>query len=138
MEWDFTPHDVMSGNVDYSVAEFREDMLEEIQFDIAELRGDDITKGFYSIITITLSTSLAFGKSIDSFLSSAKKYFPSKQLQKYLTGNRKLLEEIKENNKENIEMLRAVIHRRIRDDVDKGVPPDSISKTITDELLDFR
>ena len=137
MEWDFTPDDVMRGNVDYSVAKFREDLLEEIQSNIAEIRGDDITKGFYSIMTIILCTSLAFGKSIDSIIASIKIYFSNGAVQKLLT-NKDILEEIKENNKENIGMLRAVIHRRMRDDVDKGVPPDSISKTITDELLDFR
>ena len=33
-------------------------------------------------------------------------------------GNKALLEDIKENNKENIEMLRIVIHRRMRDDAE--------------------
>lgn len=84
-----------------------------------------------------LCTSLAFEKSINSFVSSVKKYFPSKELQKCLTGYRKLLEEIRENNKENIEMLRAVIHRTMQDDVDKGVSKDNIAKTITTELLGF-
>lgn len=34
-------------------------------------------------------------------------------------------------------MLRAMIHKRIEDDVDKGVPKDNIVKTITAELLTF-
>lgn len=137
MEWDFTPEDVRSGKADYTVAEFKEDLLEEIQLNIVEYRGDEQTKQFYSFLTIMLCTSLAFGKSIDSFVTSVKKYFPSKELQKFLTGDRGLLEEIKENNKENIEMLRAVIHRRIQDDVEKGLPTDNIAKTITAELLGF-
>ena len=45
--------------------------------------------------------------------------------------------EIKETNKDNIEMLRAVIHRRMEDDVDKGVSKDNIAKIITSELLGF-
>ena len=136
MEWDFTPEDVMSGEVDYSVAEFRKDLLEDIQSTIAEIPGDDITKGFY-IVTIVLCTSLAFGKSIDSIIASMKTYFPNEAVQKLLT-NKDLLEKIKEDNKENIEMLRVVVHRRMKDDVDKGLSRRSIAKTITAELLDFR
>jgi hypothetical protein len=137
MEWGFTPEDVESGKADYSVLEFKENLLEEIHATLEEFRGDEQTKKFYSFLTVMLCTSLAFGKSIDSFVSSVKKYFPSKELQKFLTGDRELLEEIKENNKENIEMLRAVIHRRMEDDVDKGVSKDNIVKTITTELLTF-
>ncbi|MBM4147085.1 MAG: hypothetical protein FJ240_12585 [Nitrospira sp.] len=137
MEWDFTPEDIRSGKADYSVLEFKEDLLDEIHVNLEEFRGNEETKKFYSFLTVMLCTSLAFGKSIDSFVISVKKYFPSKELQKFLSGDRELLEEIKENNKENIEMLRAVIHRRIEDDVDKGVPKDNIAKTITTELLTF-
>ena len=137
MEWDFTPEDVINGKVDYTVAEFREDLLNEIQFNIAEIPGDDITKGFYSIMTIILCTSLAFGRSSDSVIASIKKYFSTQVVEKLLT-NKDLLEEIKENNKENIEMLRVVIHRRMKDDVDKRLSRRSIAKTITAELMNFR
>ena len=137
MEWDFTPDDVMSGKVDYTVAEFRRDLFNDIQSNIAEIPGDDITKGFYSIVTIVICTSLAFGKSIDSIITSIKTYFSNEAVQKLLT-NKDLLEKIKEDNKENIEMLRVVVHRRMKDDVDKGLSPASIAKTITAELMDFR
>jgi hypothetical protein len=137
MEWDFTPEDVRSGKVDYSVLEFKEELLEETHANLEEFKGDELTRQFYSIITIMLCATLAFGKSIDSFITSVNKYFPSKELQKLLTGNRKLLEEIRENNKENIEMLRAVIHRRMQSDFNKRIKQENIVKTITAELLPF-
>ena len=137
MEWDFTPEDVRSGKAGYSVLEFKEDLIGEIHAILEEFHGDEHAQKFYSLLTIMLCTSLAFGKSIDSFVPSVKKYFPSKELRKFLIGDRKLLQEIEENNKENIEMLRAVIHRRMQDDVDKGVSKDNIAKTITTELLGF-
>jgi hypothetical protein len=137
MEWDFTPEDVRSGKADYSVLEFKDDLIKEIHATLEKFRGDEQTKKFYSFLTVMLCTTLAFGKSVDSFVTSVKKYFPSKELQKFLTGDREFLEEIKENNKENIDMLRSVIHKRIEDDVDKGVSKDNIVKTITSELLGF-
>jgi hypothetical protein len=54
-----------------------------------------------------------------------------------IISDRELLGDIKKNNEENIEMLRAVVHRRIQDDVDKEMSKDNIVKTITSELLPF-
>jgi hypothetical protein len=137
MHWDFTPEDVRSGKVAYSVSQFKQTLLVDIQAKFANRTEDKGIKQVYSFITIMFFTHLAFGKPIDSFVTSVKKYFPSEELQKFLAGNKEFLEGIKADNKENIEMLRAVIHRRIEDDVDKGVSKDNIVKTITTELLPF-
>jgi len=137
MQWDFTPQDVRHGRADYSVSEFKEDLFKEIHQNLEEIQGDEHIKKLYPFLTIMLCTTLAFGKSIDTFVTSVKKYFPGEVLQRFLAGDRELLEEIRENNKENIEMLRAVIHRRMEDDIDKGVSKDTMVKTITSELLGF-
>jgi len=83
-----------------------------------------------------LCISLALGKSTDGFVASVKKYFPSKELQQHLT-KRELIDQIQDNDKENIEMLKAVIRRRIQDDTAIGIEPDCITKTITSELMTF-
>jgi hypothetical protein len=136
MEWDFTPEDVRSGKADYSVAEFKEDLLEEINENLAEFKGNEQKKQFFSVLTIMLCTSLALGHSVKGFIKSQKQYFPSQELQKFV-GNKELLQKIKENNKENIEMLRVVIKKRIQDDVEKEIPPVDIVKNITSELLEI-
>jgi len=86
MEWDFTPEDVRSGKVEYSVLGFKEELLKEIHANLEEFHGDELTRQFYFIITIMLCTTLAFGKSIDSFVTSVNKYFPSKELRKLYVG----------------------------------------------------
>jgi hypothetical protein len=83
-----------------------------------------------------LCTSLALGKSTDGFVRSVQKFFPSKELQEQLT-KRQLLDQIQDSNKDNIKMLKAVIQRRIRDDVSIGIDPDCVTKTITSELMTF-
>ena len=83
-----------------------------------------------------LCTSLALGKSTDSFVASVQKHFPNKKVQQELT-KRELLEQIKDDNKENIEMLKAVIRKRMKDDIAIGIEPDCITKTITSELMTF-
>ena len=82
-----------------------------------------------------LCSFLALGKIIDSFVVSLDEYSPSKEVQKYLIKNRKLPEAIGENNKENIEMLQAVISKCMKDDISIGTESDCINRTSTMDLL---
>ncbi len=139
MEWDFTPEDVRTGKSHYSVTQSREGLLEEIRDVVGNYRDGEKFTQFYAIITVMLCTSLALGKSTDGFVASVKKYFPSKELQQYLT-KWELIDQIQDNNnnnKENIEMLKAVIRRWIQDDTAIGIEPDCITKTIALELMTF-
>ena len=136
MEWGFTPEDVRTGKTYYSVAQFRDDLLKEISEVIRQHRGEDEFTRFYSIITVMLCTSLALGKSTDAFVASVKKFFPNKELQQRLT-KRELLNQIRDDNKENIDMLKAVIRKRIQDDTAIGIDPGCVTKTITSELMTF-
>lgn len=136
MKWDFTPEDILNSKTHYSVAQFRDDLLKEIREVIRQHRDEDEFTKFYSIITVMLCTSLALGKSTDAFVASVKKYFPNKELQQRLT-KRELLNQIRDDNKENIEMLKAVIRKRIKDDTAIGIDPGCITKTITAELMTF-
>jgi hypothetical protein len=136
MKWDFTPKDVLNGKAHYSAAQFRDDLLKEIRDEVGHHRDGVKFTQFYAIITVMLCTSLALGKSTDSFVASVQKYFPSEELQQHLT-KRELLDQIQDNNKENIEMLKAVIRRRIQDDTAIGIELGCITKTITSELMTF-
>jgi hypothetical protein len=136
MQWDFTPEDVRTGKAHYSVAQFRDDLLKEIRDVVGQHRDGEKFTQFYSIITVMLCTSLALGKSTDGFVASVQKYFPNKNLQQELT-KRELLDQIRDNNKGNIEMLKAVIRKRIQDDTVIGIDPGCVTKTITSELMTF-
>ena len=136
MKWDFTPDDVLTGKVCYSVPEFRDDFLKEIKETAGKHRDGERFTRFYSVVTVMLCTSLALGKSADGFVRSVEKFFPDRELQKELT-RRKLLEQIQADNQDNIKMLRAVIRKRIKDDVSIGIDPDCVTKTVTSELMTF-
>ena len=136
MKWDFISEDVLNGKAHYSVAQFREDLLKEIRDVVGQHRDGEKFTQFYAIITVMLCTSLALGKSTDSFVASVQKHFPNKKVQQELT-KRELLDQIRDDNKENIEMLKAVIRKRMKDDIAIGIEPDCITKTITSELMTF-
>ena len=95
MKWNFTVEDVGSGKAVYTVAEFKKYLLEEIKVNIAKDCGDEQTLQFFSFLTLMLCTSLAFGKSIDDFVKSTKKHFPSANLQNFLAENKALLKNIR-------------------------------------------
>ena len=49
MKWDFTPEDVRNGKADYTIAEFKKDLFEEIKLNIVKNRGDEQTIQFQQI-----------------------------------------------------------------------------------------
>lgn len=136
MKWDFTPDDVLKGKAHYSVAEFRDDLLREIGHTAGKHRDGEKFTRFYAVITVTLCTSLALGQSMDGFALSVQKFFPDKALQKELT-RRKLLDQMRDDNEDNIRMLRAVIRKRIKDDVSIGIDPECVTRTVTSEMMAF-
>lgn len=136
MKWNFTPDDVLKGKAHYSVAEFRDDLLREINYTAGKHREGEGFFRFYAVITVMLCTSLALGESMDGFVLSVQKFFPDKEVQKELT-RRKLLEQIRDDNRDNIRMLGAVVRKRIKDDVLIGIDPDCITRTVTSEMMTF-
>ena len=99
MKWDFTPEDVRSGKADYSVFEFKEDLLKEIHANLETFQGDELTKQFYALLTMLLCLILATGQSIDSFVADIKQRSSDQEVHKILTGDRKLLEKIRKTIK---------------------------------------
>jgi hypothetical protein len=134
MKWDFTPEDILNDKAHYSITQFKQDLFIEVQGGIEKsIRKLDFDKILFAI-TVMICLSTATGKSLDSFFNAIRDYLPNSKLQKMLT-DKKLLTKIRQNNRENIEMLKAVISKRIRDDLAIGIEPDCITQTMTDELL---
>lgn len=134
MKWDFTPEDILNGKAHYSVAEFRDDLLKEIRNTAGKHRDGERFIRFYALITVMLCTSLALGQSTEGFVRSVKRFFPDENLQKELTS-KELLDRIRNDNRDNIKMLEAVIRRRIMDDVSIGIDPECVNNTITNEMM---
>lgn len=136
MKWNFTPEDILSGKAYYSVAQFKKDLFEEVRNGIDEsTRNDEFIK-LYFTITVMTCISLAFGKSMDSFCNTVKNTITNNKVQKMMT-DKKFLNGIKQSNLENIEMFKAVVRKRIRDDIAIGIDRDCITNTITDEMMQY-
>ena len=96
MQWEFTPEEVVKGEVDYGLEAFRRDLFEEIA---ANLGSDDET---------------FLQQSFDVIYDLC--YWET-------TGREAhLLQAIKEHMRDNITMLGAILQRMIMDGVEQGMP----------------
>lgn len=111
MQWEFTPDDVVRGEVDYGLREFRRDLLEEVRGNLAT---DDETLLRYSFDTLyDLCYWIATGREIEEFVATLPADAP-------LDGP--ALEAMRVYMDDNIAMLGAVLQRKIMDGVEHGMP----------------
>lgn len=119
MEWEFTPQEVVKGQVGYGLPEFRHDLAEEVRMNVT---GDtDVFTRTYHLI-YDLCYALATSKDIDAHYA-AYAYDPPtieflRELQPLMGGN--------------VEMLGAILQRQIMDRVESGMPLDNAVNEVAD------
>lgn len=119
MQWDFTPDEVVRGEVDYGLEEFRRDLLEEVKSNLA---SDDETFILQSFDVIyDLCHWIATGREFADFVAT----LPENGM---LDAH--VLQAIKEHMQDNITMLGAILQRMIIDSVEQGLSlPQAIDHT---------
>lgn len=111
MQWEFTPDEVVRGEVAYGLGDFRRDLLEEVRSNLAT---DDETILRFSFDTLyDLCYWLATGRDLSDFVATlpADAPFDGPALEAVLTYM-----------DDNIAMLGAVMQRKIMDGVEHGMP----------------
>lgn len=119
MEWDFTPEQVVKGEVDYDLERFRSDMFEEVRLNTNKMDGVLQRRIFDAMYD--LCYWVATGRDYDEFLASLDQdsFFPS-----FLDSIRNLLDP-------NITMLGAILQRLIMERVDgQNIPLDEALKQV--------
>lgn len=111
MEWEFTPQQVVRGEVGYSLEEFRHDLMQEVALNIPGL-GDEQLKPVFSLV-YDLCYWLATGKDYDEFEGRFQDI-----------NTMLLLRALREHGKANVEMLGAILQRMIMDGVEEGLSVD--------------
>ena len=108
MEWEFSPEDVVKGHTDYGLANFRNDLAEEVRLNLGAT-GETLTRSFNLIYD--LCYALATGKNLENFLAAYAYDPPTVQL----------LREVEPMMPGNVEMLGALLQRQIMDRVESGM-----------------
>lgn len=122
MEWEFMPEQVISCQVDYSLEQFRADMLEEVRMNMGEM--DEAQQRKIFSVMYDLCYWVATGNDYDGFLATLDQdsFFPH------------FLASIRDNLEPNIEMLGAILQRLIMDRVEDENKPLELAIKEVDEL----
>lgn len=111
MQWEFTPEQVVKGEIGYGLAQFRSDLFEEVG---ANLGADDPVSLQQSCDLIyDLCYWLATGREFTAFIATLPEQAPL---------DSHVLHAIKEHMRDNISMLGAILQRSIMDGVEAGMP----------------
>lgn len=119
MEWEFTPQEVVKGEVGYGLPEFRHDLAEEVRRNVSADTGV-FTRTYHLIYD--LCYALATSKDIEAHYASYAYDPPTieflRELQPMMSGN--------------VEMLGAILQRQIMDRVEAGMPLESALAEVTE------
>ncbi|ODU50386.1 MAG: hypothetical protein ABS92_03165 [Thiobacillus sp. SCN 63-374] len=108
MEWEFTPQQVVKGEIDYGLEEFRHDLMQEVALNIPGLDTEQLEPVFR--LAYDLNYWLATGKDYDEFEAR----FQDLNTVMFLRA-------LREHGKANVEMLGAILQRMIMDGVEEGL-----------------
>ena len=120
MEWTFTAEEVVKGEVDYTIEEFREDLYEEVKSNFPEYSKSEMDTMFS--IAYDVCYCIATSKELDDLL---------KHLQdKGIKTDKNYLELIRDSNLSNIDMLKALFARKVADFIDGGCSGEEALKKL--------
>lgn len=111
MQWEFTPEEVVKGEVGYGLHEFRSDLFEEIAANLASDDENFLRQSFDLIYDLCYWE--ATGREFADFVATLDENIPLET---------HVLQAIKEHMRDNITMLGAILQRLIMDGVEQGMP----------------
>lgn len=122
MEWEFTPEEVVKGEVEYGLEDFRTDMMQEVRQNMSGMESV-VPERVFEVI-YDLCYWVATGNDYDDFIDvvDEESFFPQ------------FLRSIREHLQPNIEMLGAILQRLIMDRVDGQSMPLELALKEVDAL----
>lgn len=109
MEWEFTPQQVVKGEVGYGLAEFRHDLMQEVFLNVPGIGEKKLNPIF--ALAYDLCYWLATGKDYDEF----EERFQDLNTLMFLRA-------LRAHGQGNVEMLGAILQRMIMDGVESSLP----------------
>lgn len=110
MQWDFTPEEVVKGEIDYGLEAFRRDLFEEVSGNLGSDDEDFLQQSFDLIYDLCYWE--ATGREFTDFIATLNANPPLEA---------HVLQAIKEHMRDNITMLGAILQRMIMNGVESGM-----------------
>ncbi|MEO5357801.1 MAG: hypothetical protein H7844_10945 [Nitrospirae bacterium YQR-1] len=109
MDWDFTPFDVFSGKVKYSLEQYKKDLREDVAETLSTLQLDEESMKFYNNFVFVFFYWMATNQSILSYKKLIEQSLPEDSPVKPSLTDMNFLESMKQDNENLIDMLRALL-----------------------------
>ncbi|MCM2306397.1 MAG: hypothetical protein NDI91_02870 [Sulfuritalea sp.] len=119
MEWEFTPQQVVKGQIGYSLADFRQGLAAEVRQNVAGDAGVFI-RSFH--LLYDLCYALATSKDLEAHLTAYAYDPPTVQF----------LRELAPVMSANVEMLGAILQRQIMDRIEAGMALENAVGEVAD------
>ncbi len=122
MQWYFTGEEVVKGEVDYSLEEFREDFYAEVKENFPEYDTDALDSIYR--LAYDVCYCMAAQHDLGELLRHCR--------EKGINADMKYLELIRDSNLANIDMLKAIFARKVSEFMDEGLSSkDALKKLDT-------
>ena len=111
MQWDFSREQVVEGEVDYTLEEFRKDYFEEIKINFSEFDDEETDRMFRMAYDVCYCT--ATNRELSELVKHLRK--------KGISSDKEYLELIRDSNTENIAMLKAIFAATVSGYIKEGL-----------------
>ena len=126
MQWTFTSDQVAKGEVDYSLEEFRSDLYQEVKDNFSDYSKDRL-EGMFRLAYDVCYSEATWGN-LDSMLDHYR--------EKGLPVDMKYLELIRDSNRDNSAMLKAVLARELAKLTQQGLSGEEALKRLEERHSD--
>ena len=120
MEWTFTAEEVVKGEVDYSIEEFRKDLFEEVKSNFPEYTKSEMDTMYG--LAYDVCYCIATSQDLNDLLEHCQG--------KGLKVDQNYLELIRDSNLSNIDMLKALFARKVADFMEEGCSSEEALKKL--------
>jgi len=122
MKWSFTPTQVIEGEVVYSLEDYIRDLLEEIKSKVSKKEFDQFQEGEERDKKYLKAVKDVFNFEYEiNFMYALKKSYLSKIVKKADDEEKKIIKKTIKENKANMDMLHAILMKRIANELGKGL-----------------
>ncbi|MBF0537461.1 MAG: hypothetical protein HQL03_04310 [Nitrospirae bacterium] len=138
MQWQFTPYQVLNGEVPYGIEEYKRDLRAEVKTTLASFDMDEDTMNFYCDFVFLLFCWRATNQPIHTYRELLQEKIPDSSTVKASMTNDAFLYSLECDNIEFIDMLRAIITNITLKHIQSGLSIEDARKTVHNEIGFFR
>ncbi|KJU86541.1 hypothetical protein MBAV_001267 [Candidatus Magnetobacterium bavaricum] len=138
MQWQFTPYQVLSGEVSYGIQEYNRDLRAEVRETLVSLDMDEHTMAFYCDFVYMLFCWRATNQPVHTYKVLLQEKLPDDSPVKESMTDDAFLNNLESDNMEFIDMLRVIITNITMKHIQSGISIEDAAMAVHNEIGFFR